>query len=119
MFPEDAFEDEHSSKPSFLNAYFTKLNFVLTSVDRLDGVVSHGLGEIAWFWQLFNEMLDDPEKYISFAESIGSACDCIEEGFFRHEFYQCWEHEDLSVAKVHPILDEGHAQMKKALSNEL
>ncbi|KAJ7041847.1 hypothetical protein C8F04DRAFT_1252785 [Mycena alexandri] len=85
--------------------------------DHISAVISTGFGRITWLWQLFNEMLDNPEdNYEVFSESLGVSSDCCETDFFRYDFYDCWEHQSVSAQEMQPILDKGHAQIKQKLA---
>jgi hypothetical protein len=84
-------------------------------VDAFDAVISTGLGRLSWIWELFMKLMDDPddEEGDEFFEAIGCSMDGDGEGFFRYDFYDCWEtqYSGIDIGNIEPILDAGHQQM--------
>ncbi|KAF7333506.1 hypothetical protein MVEN_02366800 [Mycena venus] len=103
IYPEDYFDTDHQ-------------------VNQRSSVISTGLESLSWLWELFLKTLEDPWDHktdVHFGESLGVSGDGGEEGFFLCEFYDCWEYCDLrDIIKYQPILDKGHAEMKKILESQ-
>ncbi|KAJ6482995.1 hypothetical protein DFH09DRAFT_1378461 [Mycena vulgaris] len=86
--------------------------------DRYSAVLSSGLGRLAWLWELFMEMIHNPEDEYAFEifeESIGGSGDGDGEGFFTYAFHDCWSYRHINIKEIQPILDQGHEKLKEIL----
>ncbi|KAJ6523350.1 hypothetical protein B0H19DRAFT_1085753 [Mycena capillaripes] len=92
----------------------------VTKMYREDYCESDYGERISYLWDLFLEMLEDPENDGKlFRESLGISGDRNEEGFFGDEFYDCWErYQHIDIDGNQAILEKGHARLKKAMEQE-